>query len=160
MEQLRSLAIDYLGRLNQVEILRPLGQMEWLKPVHRLKIANIMDERGHILEAARNRLLLSQDTKAPVSERLKALDLAVGVYGRQSFGLDLAESFIDVLSKLGSDSEPSSAIRMEAAHRLASLGMVDPARNILLVLAHSSNSDPAVRKKAGQELRKLSSLTF
>ena len=160
VEQLRSQAIEYLGRLDQIEILRPLGRMEWVKSAHRLRIAEILSERGHILEAARNLLLLSQDTKAPTAVRQNALDKAVSVFGSQSFGLDLAESLVDVLSKLGSDSEPSYNIRFDAARKLASLGLVDPARNILLVLAHSSAPEPGIRKRAVRELHRLSSLTI
>ena len=159
VERLRSLAIEYLGKLDQIEILRPLGRMEWVKSVHRLRIAEILYERGYILEAARNYLLLSQDINAPDSTRLTALNMAVNLFSGQSFGLDLAESLVDVLSKLGSDSEPSYNIRLDSARKLASLGLMDPARNILLVLAHSNAPEPGVRKLAVRELHRLSSLT-
>jgi hypothetical protein len=160
VERLRSLAIEYLGRLDQTEILRPLGRMDWLNPAHRLRIAEILSERGYTLEAARNRLSLSQDIRAPASDRHNALHLAVNGLGSRSFGMEIADSLVDVLSRLGSDSEPCYSIRLEAARQLAALGLSDPARNILLVLAHGSNPEPTVRRQATRELRRLSSLTF
>jgi len=160
VELLRRLAIDYLGRLDQIEILRPLGRMDWVKSAHRLRIAEILLERGHTLEAARTYIILAEDTKASDPTRENALDMAVSLFSGQSFGLEMAESLVDVLSKLGSDSEPSYTIRLDAARKLASLGLMDPARNILLVLAHTSPANPEIRKQAVRELHRLSSLTI
>jgi len=154
-DELRSLAIEYLGRLDRVDELRPLGRLSWVKPEQRLRVAEILREYGHNADAARSWLDLAQDENAPLLSRQAALRQVRSLYSGPAAAAIPPELLAEALTRLGSDGEPARLMRLEAARTLAQLGQVESARHIFLVLAHGSNPEAAVRRQAAQELRHL-----
>jgi hypothetical protein len=154
-DHLRRLAIDYLGRQDRFNDLRPLGHMEWIEPAIRLRVGEILFENGRAADAVRCWMAVAQDAKAPLRSRLEGLQSARRIYA-ESATIPPRDVLVDALSSLGSDVEPAPWMRFEAARTLLAVGEVDPARHILLILSQAATSEPALRRQAASELRRLS----
>jgi hypothetical protein len=153
-DYLRLEAIEYLGRLDQANDLRPLSRLMWVNPDHRYRAAEILRENGHPIDAARSWLELAQDVRAPAATRQKAIQQACAVY----LGLPGSASrtlLEEALARLGSEGEPMRLVRLEAAHSMVKLQMLGPARQIFLVLSRSNNPETRIRQEAARALQRL-----
>jgi hypothetical protein len=153
---LRSLAIEYLGKLDCAVILRPLVRMKWIKSATRLRVVDILAENRHGMEAFESYLMLSQvHTKSSLETRIKALDKAFLMHQKGEYANLDHQLLVDTLKNLGGDGEPEPSMQFEAAQILLKLGETGLARPILLVLNQSKKAGRAVRSKAKEILRQL-----
>lgn len=155
-DDLRALAIEYLGRLDRVNDLRPLSRLDWLDPGLRSRVGQILLENGHVADAIRCWLSLSQDVKTPLKIRLEALQRSRQIYREYKASIPPRDLLLEALATLGSEGEQALPMRLEAAQTLVELGEIDPARHILLVLAQARAAEPAIRRQASNALRRLS----